>query len=386
MLIDRDIEKELKLLTQSYPVITITGPRQSGKTTLAKKVFPDFSYCNLEHPETREFARSDPKAFFTYYKQPLIIDEIQRVPELLSYIQIIADESAGKGLFILTGSHQFELNKAISQSLAGRTALLYLLPFSLKELAAYKITQDTEDILYTGFMPRIHKDRLEPTKAYRNYFQTYVERDLKNIIQIKNISLFEIFLKLLAGRIGQVLNISSLSNDVGVSVTTLNHWLSILEASFIIYKLHPYYENFGKRLIKSPKIYFTDVGLAVYLLGIENKNQVIRDPLIGNLFENMVVIEALKTRMNQGRDANIYFFRDNNGFEVDMLYKKANDLIPIEIKSAKTYQTDFTKNLKKFLKTIKKAGSGFLIYDGDFTPQHDNIKILNFRDTYSVFS
>ena len=268
MLINRDIEKELITLSKTYPVVIITGPRQSGKTTLVKKFLKDYTYCNLEEPEIRSLAQDDSKSFFNLYKPPLIIDEIQRVPKLLSYIQLIVDENQDKGMFILTGSHQFELGQAITQSLAGRTALLNLLPFSIKELSSYDITGDKVEFLYKGFLPRIYKDNLEPTKSYRNYFQTYVERDLRNILNIKDIKPFETFLKLLAGRIGQIVNLTSLSNDVGISATTLKNWLSILEASFIVFILPPYFQNFGKRLIKSPKIYFTEVGLAIYLLSL----------------------------------------------------------------------------------------------------------------------
>lgn len=385
MLINRDIEKELITFSKTYPVVTITGPRQSGKTTLAKKVFKDYTYCNLEEPEIRSLAQDDSKSLFNLYKPPLIIDEIQRVPKLLSYIQVIVDENQGKGMFILTGSHQFELGQAITQSLAGRTALLNLLPFSIKELSSYDITGDKAEFLYKGFLPRIYKDTLEPTKAYRNYFQTYVERDLRNILNIKNIKPFETFLKLLAGRIGQIVNLTSLSNDVGVSATTLKNWLSILEASFIVFILPPYFQNFGKRLIKSPKIYFTEVGLAIYLLGIEEKTQVVRDPLIGGLFENMVIMEALKTRYNKGFDGNLYFFRDNAGNEVDLIFKKSNELIPIEIKSAKSYSKSFIKNIHYFRKTTGVGMPGYVIYDGDLTPEIDNIKIINFKDTYTIF-
>jgi predicted AAA+ superfamily ATPase len=365
-------------------VVTITGPRQAGKTTLAKMEFPHYRYCNLENPEMRPLAADDPNAFFNEFPCPLIIDEIQRVPHLLSYIQTIVDEKEQKGMFILTGSHQLDLNQAISQSLAGRTALLHLLPFSIAELEREEIKLERDEYIYKGFLPRIYKDDLDPTKAYRNYFQTYIERDLKQMINLKNLSQFEVFLKLLAGRTGQVINFNSLSNDVGISSTTLKGWLSILEASFILFRLNPYFENFGKRIIKSPKIYFTEIGLVTYLLGIEDMSQVARDPLIGNLFENLVVIEALKARLNKGLDPNLFFFRDNNRNEVDLIYKKSRELIPIEIKSASTFNKKFLAGIHYFRKVTAKAGKGYLIYSGELTPAMDDVEVLNFTRTNAI--
>lgn len=385
MLIQRDIRNELKILAESYPVVTITGPRQAGKTTLAKMEFPNYGYCNLENPEIRRLAADDPNAFFDEFKYPLIIDEIQRVPELLSYIQSMVDEKDEKGMFILTGSHQLDLNRAITQSLAGRTALLHLLPFSISELNGAGIRLERDMYIYKGFLPRIYKDDLDPTRAYRNYYQTYIERDLRQMINLKNLSQFEIFLKLLAGRTGQVVNLNSLSNDVGISGTTLRGWLSILEASFIIFRLQPYFENFGKRLIKSPKLYFTEIGLVTYLLGIENLGQVSRDPLIGNLFENLVVIEAVKARLNRGLDPNLFFYRDKNKNEVDLIFKRSRELVPIEIKSSKTYNPDFFKGLRHFRENAPNAGEGYLIYAGDLNPDIDFIKVRNFTRTGEIF-
>jgi predicted AAA+ superfamily ATPase len=385
MIIERDIRHELKKLVESYPVVTITGPRQAGKTTLAKMEYPHYQYCNLESPEIRNLAADDPNAFFHQFNYPLIIDEIQRYPQLLSYIQTMVDEKDEKGMFILTGSHQLDLHQAISQSLAGRTALLHLLPFTISELNGVGIHQERDEYIYRGFLPRIYKDNLDPTRAYRNYFQTYVERDLRQMINLKDLTQFEIFLKLLAGRIGQIVNLNSLSNDVGVSGTTLNGWLSILEASFIIFRLYPYFENFGKRIIKSPKIYFTEIGLVTYLLGIEDVNQVSRDPLIGNLFENLIVMEAVKTRLNKGLDPNLFFYRDNNGNEVDLIYKRSRELIPIEIKSAKTLNQSLFKGINYFRKISPNAGEGYLIYGGDLSPDADSIKVRNFTRTSEIF-
>jgi len=384
-MIKRDISQELKSIVETYPVVTITGPRQAGKTTLAKMEFPNYKYCNLENPEIRQLASDDPNAFFDEFGYPLIIDEVQRVPKLLSYIQVIVDEKGQKGMFILTGSHQLDLNQAIAQSLAGRTALLHLLPLSIVELSRAGIRHKRDEYIYKGFLPRIYKDHLDPTPAYRNYFQTYVERDLLQLINLKNITQFEIFLKLLAGRTGQLVNLNSLSNDVGVTGTTLKGWLSILEASFIVFKLYPYYENFGKRIIKSPKIYFTEIGLVTYLLGIENINQVSRDPLIGNLFENLVVMEAVKTRLNKGLDPNLFFYRDNNKNEVDLIYKQSSNLIPIEIKSAKTLNKKFFNGVNIFKKITSKALGGYLIYSGKLSPDTNSIKVRHFTKTYEIF-
>jgi len=385
MMIKREISKELKNLVDSYPVITITGPRQAGKTTLAKMEFPHYQYCNLENPETRQLAINDPNAFFDEFGSPLIIDEIQRVPELLSYIQTMVDEKNEKGMFILTGSQQLGLNQAITQSLAGRTALLHLLPFTINELNSAGIKQKRDEYIYKGFLPRIYKDNLEPTRAYRNYFQTYVERDLRQMINLKDLLQFENFLKLLAGRTGQLINLNSISNDVGVSGTTLQGWLSVLEASFIIFRLHPYFENFGKRIIKSPKIYFTEIGLVTYLLGIEDINQVSRDPLIGNLFENLVVMEAVKARLNKGLDPNLFFYRDSNRNEVDLIFKRSRELIPIEIKSAKTLNKNFLKGINYFRNISPQAEAGYLIYSGQLTPDIGPIKVKHFTNTYEIF-
>ncbi|RLD34707.1 MAG: AAA family ATPase [Bacteroidetes bacterium] len=384
MFIKREIEKELLSLMEDYPVVTITGPRQSGKTTLAKTTFPGYNYCNLENPEIRQLAENDPNAFFASFSQPLIIDEIQRVPQLLSFIQVIVDEKNKKGLFLLTGSHQQSLREAVSQSLAGRTALLRLLPFSIKELLSANIELNRDKLIYTGFLPGIYDNKLNPTKAYRNYFQTYVERDLRQLLQVKNLSNFENFIRLLAGRVGQILNLHSLSGDMGVSATTLTHWLSVLEASFLVFRLQPYFENFGKRLVKSPKLYFTDVGLVCYLLGIETPEQVTRDPLIGGLFENMVVMEAVKTRLNKGLDPNLFYFRDNNKNEVDLIYKKQRMLTPIEIKSAMTFNENLLKGIAYFQRTSNQAQKGYLVYSGDLTFERDNVHVINFKDVYKI--
>jgi len=384
-MIKREITQELTQLASQYPVVTIIGPRQSGKTTLAKMTFPDYSYCTLEDPDIREFASKDPRSFLQKYNKNTIFDEIQRVPELLSYLQALVDKDNSKGRFILTGSHQLKLRAEISQSLAGRTALLTLLPFTIAEASQLTTFTSRDALLYTGFFPRVHQDKLNATKFYANYYSTYIERDVRQLINLKNVSLFEKFLKLLAGRVGQVINYNSLSNDIGVSAVTLKEWLSVLEASFIIFKLEPYFENFGKRVIKSPKIYFNDTGLLAYLLDIDSDKIIGRDPLIGSIFENLIVLELMKARLNQGLNPNIYFFRDSNGLEVDVIYKQASQLIPIEIKSAATFNKVFVKSIHKFQKLTSKAQMGYVVYGGDFTVTTESYEVVNYHNSRVIF-
>lgn len=378
----RKISKELKYASKKYPVVTIMGPRQSGKTTIVKNVFPKKPYVNLESLQMKELAESDPIAFLDKYPKGAILDEIQTVPKLLSEIQVRVDDSKLKGMFILTGSHQFKLHEAISQSLAGRTAILNLLPLSLEELKENKIKKNLDEILYKGFFPRIYNDKLNPTKAYSYYIQTYFEKDLRKILEIKNLRLFQKFLKLCAGRIGQIFNKENLANEVGVSAKTINNWISILEASHLIFLLPPYFENFNKRIIKSPKLYFTDVGLASFLLGIENISQIERDPLRGFLFENLIILELIKYRYNRGLDHNLYFYRDSQKNEIDVLFKKGHNLIPIEIKSAKTFNKSFLKNLLFFKKlTTTRCLKPSLIYSGKEEQMIEKVKLINFNNS-----
>lgn len=381
-MIQREIQQQLLKLAAMYPVVTITGPRQSGKTTLAKMTFPQHRYVSLENFDIRQMAEADPRGFLKSYASPVIFDEIQRVPKLLSFIQTAVDEDKSYGQYILTGSHQPALGAGVSQSLAGRTGILQLLPLSISEMTASGITLERDQYLYSGFMPRLYDTTLDPKNLYRDYFSTYVEKDVRQMLNIKDLSQFETFVKLLAGRVGQLVNMASLAGDVGVSSQTLAQWLSVLEASFIVFQLPGYYENFGKRLIKSKKLYFTEVGLATWLLGINSPEQVARDPLFGGLFENMVVIEALKQRFNAGETAELYFIRDSQGLEADLLFRKNNQtLIPVEIKGGMTWNKDFCKNLLKFRKLSEKFQPGFVIYSGDLTPEIDGIRFLNFKDT-----
>jgi len=326
-MVDREISKTIIRYAKQYPVITITGPRQSGKTTLTKMIFKEKEYVSLEDIETRHFAINDPKGFLSHYMgkntgstKGIIIDEIQHAPDLLSYIQVSVDKDRKAGRYILTGSQNLQLMKNISQSLAGRTAIATLLPFTLKEMSFLKGNRlVVDDILYSGFYPAIHNEGLNPTEALSFYVTTYLERDLRLLINIKDLNRFTTFLKLCAGRTGQVINLSSLSNETGITHNTAKSWLSILEASFIIKLVQPYYKNLNKRLIKSPKLFFLDPGLASFLIGIQNPEQIFTHPLRGNLFETFVYSEILKRRLNQGKTDNIYYYRDRKGNEIDFI-------------------------------------------------------------------
>ncbi|MFO7970554.1 MAG: ATP-binding protein [Desulfobacterales bacterium] len=386
-LIDRTIETTLKNYAAKYPVITITGPRQSGKTTLCRKIFVDKPYANLESPDIRQFAIDDPRGFLAQYPDGAILDEIQRAPDLVSYIQPMVDEKDREGLFVLTGSQQFEISNTINQSLAGRTALLKLLPFSIEEIEPLFPLPDIDSLLYHGFYPRIWDKQLNPTQALGDYYETYIERDLRQLTAIKDLALFQRFVKLCAGRVGQLLNVNSLASDTGVSHTTAGNWLSILEASYIVFLLQPYHTNISKRLVKSPKIYFYDVGLASFLINIENESQVSRDPLRGNLFENMVISEALKYRLNQGKRSNLYFYRDSKGNEVDLLLVAGSDIFPIEVKAGMTINKDYFKGLNHFVSIFSEhvpKGMG-LVYGGERRQERTNVSIVPFNRLNDLF-
>jgi uncharacterized protein len=367
--IERALQETLEQDAKAFRIVTILGPRQAGKTTLARMTFKDRRYVSLEEPEKRELATCDPKTFLRRFHPPVIIDEVQRVPDLLSYIQVEVDERPDdKGQFILTGSHQPLLRETIAQSLAGRTSILALYPLSFREILRHgrPFQADTASHwIYRGFMPEIYRADLNPTRFYQAYAQTYVERDVRQLIQVKEQLVFERFLKLLAGRIGQLLNLDSLASDVGVSAGTIRNWISVLEASFIVFRLPPYFRNLGKRLVKTPKIYFTEIGLAAYLLGIESPEQVDRDPLYGNLFENMVMMELVKFRLSQGKNPELYFYRDSHSTEIDVVAEVSRSPVPIEIKSSATFQKHLIKSLEFYHTSIDQAcKQSFLIYSG----------------------
>ncbi len=383
-MIKRKITGKLIEVAKQVPVVTIIGPRQSGKTTLVKKCFPEYNYVNLEDPVNRMLATEDYRGFFATYKEPLIIDEVQRVPELLSAIQVMVDEDRGKnGRFIITGSHQPSLQKGIAQSLAGRTSILTLLPLSMDELAEEGNLEglSADNLLIQGFMPELYREgSREHIVYYRDYLNTYVEKDLREMLELKNLDKFLRFLTLLAGRVGQIVNLSAMSGEVGVSSTTLSEWLSVLEASYIVYKLQPYFSNIAKRQIKSPKIYFTEIGLASYLLGIETENQANRDPLRGNLFENLIVSEVLKSRLNENQNPNIFYMRTEKGVEVDLILRKENILYPFEIKTSMTPNKTFSKHLLSFVEAEENAKNPRIIYTGQSYPQFNGVEYVNFKD------
>lgn len=377
-MIKRAILNELLESAKEYPVVTIFGPRQSGKTTLVRMAFPDKAYASMEDPDVRAAADQDPRGFLDNFPNGAIFDEIQRLPILLSYIQGIVDEKNSSGMFIVTGSHQPELHQTISQTLAGRTAVLTLLTFSLSELCHYQTNWAPFDLIANGTYPRVHQEKLNPRRFFNGYLQTYIERDVRSLINIRDLRPFQQFLTLLAGRVGQIVNFAGLSNDIGVSATTIKTWISALKASFVIFELPPFFENIKKRVIKSPKIYFCDPGLAAFLLGIETPAQVARDPLRGGLYENLFIVEVLKHRYNHGLRPEIYFYRDANGNEVDLVLKKGRRLIAVEIKSGATYTADFIKGIERFAKTVgDRQIQGAVLYNGPNTHIVKGIHILN---------
>lgn len=372
-IVSRIAEKTLIKLAKDYPALAITGPRQSGKTTLAQKLFSHKPYISLEDLDTREFAQQDPRGFLNQYPDGAILDEVQRCPDLFSYLQTKLDADKKMGQFILTGSQQFDLASNISQSLAGRVARVSLLPFSLEELQNANLApKELESMLFKGFYPPIYDRTLDPTIWYSNYISTYLERDVRQLINVRDLSTFQKFLRMCAARTGQILNLSNLANDCGITHNTAKAWISVLEASYIVYLLQPHHKNFNKRLIKSPKLYFLDTGLAAYLLGIENETQLTTHAARGALFESWVVSELLKYRLNAGLAPHIFFWRDNIGLEIDIIVEKNNKLVAIEVKSGQTLNSDFFTNLSKFSTLADKSLSdAFLVYGGSQNQKRD---------------
>lgn len=367
-MIYRTITNKIEMWSRQYPVITITGPRQSGKSTLSKHIFPHKPYVSLEDTTVRQRAIEDPVGFLARYPDGVILDEIQRAPLLPSYIQTIVDRQDSAGMFVLTGSQQFELMESVSQSLAGRTAIARLLPFSYQEAYGADRSSCLDSILYTGFYPRIHDKELNPTEALSFYVSTYLERDIRQILNVKDVARFETFLKLLAGRSGQVCNASSLSADCGVSHNTVLSWIGVLEQSMIVYRLKPYHRNLGKRLLKSPKLYFLDSGLLCYLLNIHNVEQLAVHPMRGQIFESFVISELLKNRYNQGLPDTMLFYRDQKGNEVDVILECGINTILLEIKSSATFHADYVKALGYLSSFMSESHSKVVVLGSSETP------------------
>ncbi len=383
--IKRDITPVMLEMYQYFPVITLTGPRQSGKTTLLRKVFNQLPYYSLENLDIRHFALNDPIGFLNRHPEGMILDEVQHVPDLLSYIQGMVDENPEKR-FVLSGSSQFTVIKKITQSLAGRTGVLELIPLSYNEVKKQADEKTLNEVLLTGFYPVLYAGKNIPNLFYPSYVKTYLERDVLDLLKIKDMMQFRTFLGLCAGRIGSLFNASELSGEVGVSVNTIKSWLSVLQASYIIKLLPPFYENIKKRLTKTPKLYFCDTGLACYLLGIETEQQLARDKMRGHLFENFIVMEALKHRYNQGKESNLFFYRDSSGVEVDLLLKNGNDYSAIEIKSSQTYHPEFETRIKSLNSLLKsRLTNKAIIYAGDFENDTADIQLLNYKSMHQLF-
>ena len=381
-MIERTVSEKIRISAIQVPFVTVLGPRQAGKTTLVRELFPEYTYVNLEDRATRELAENDYIGFFSKYTEPMIIDEVQRVPELLSAIQVKVDEDRRQnGRFIIIGSHQPRLREAVAQSLAGRTTIHTLLPLSYEEIKKAGRTETLDESIIRGFMPELYLENTrDPYVYYRDYLDTYVEKDLRQIIAVKDLNSFLRFLTLLAGRTGQVVNLSGLSGEVGVSSTTLGQWLFVLEDSFIVFRLQPYFSNISKRIVKSPKIYFVEPGLAVYLLGIETSRPASRDPLRGNLFENIVVLEAMKARFNDNKEPNLFYMRTEKGIEIDLILKKEGMLYPYEVKSSMTPNKEFARNMKSFCEKEENARDMCVIHCGESYDSFQNCKYVNYMD------
>lgn len=388
-LIKRDIQPLLEKYAKGYPAIALLGPRQTGKTTIAKITFPNHTYISLESLNNRVFAQEDPEKFLKTHenKHGLILDEIQYVPELLSYIQTHIDAFDRPGYFILTGSQNFIVHESVSQTLAGRVAILTLLPFSVSELKKPKLLSDSlYELIVTGGYPRIYNKSLDPTTWYLNYVTTYIERDVRQITKVIDLATFDRFLKLCAGRVGQLINFSSLASDAGISHNTAKSWLSVLQASYIIHLMQPYYKNFSKRLVKSPKLYFYDTGLLCALLNITNAKQLETHYLFGGIFESFVMNELAKTKHNAGIPADFYFWRDSHGHEVDFIIEHAGKLLAIEIKAGQTISRSFFKGLTWWNELSNNdPENSYLIYTGQQKQIRSQGNVLNWQSIHTVF-
>ena len=382
--IPRELSGVIEEAARYFSVITITGPRQSGKTTLIRNEFKSLPYYSLENLDVRSYAENDPVAFLNQHSEGMILDEVHNAPNLLSYIQGIVDEHPERR-FVLSGSSQFAMLKKVTQSLAGRTAVFELLPLAYSEIRAHVEGKPLDDLLFEGFYPAIYAGRNVPKFLYPSYVKTYLDKDVRDLLQVKDMMQFHTFIRLCAGRIGSLFKVSELANEIGVSSHTVTAWLSVLQASYIVTLLPPYFENSRKRLTKTPKLYFTDTGLACHLLGIESAQQLARDKMRGALFENFIVMEAMKRRYNRGKESNLYFYRDSRQNEIDLILKNSSGLYGIEIKSAMTYHVDFEKALKRMDGWINEPILGkAVVYAGSLENDAGEIKLLNYAHLYGI--
>lgn len=385
-MIKRRLHKKLIEGASQFPVVTLTGPRQSGKTTLCRMAFPDKAYVSLEAPDNREYAQSDPRGFLDQYSSGVVIDEVQRAPDILSYIQEEVDERRSPGLFILTGSANLSLLESVSQSLAGRTALVNLLPLSLDEVRLFPSSPEDlfSTLLYGGY-PAIFDQGIPHYEWLSSYVGTYVERDVRQVLNVTNLSAFQTFLRLCAGRAGHLLNLSGLGADCGVTHNTAKSWLSVLEAGYIVFRLPPFHSSLAKRLVKAPKLHFYDSGLLCFLLGIQNQEQLQQHPLRGAIFESWVISEIIKACVHQGMPEDFYFYRDRKGAEVDLLYHRGNTITAVEIKSGLTVSSDFFTAFERLERSLFPEAKlheivKILIYGGKAAQKRSNVSVFPWSD------
>jgi len=381
-MIPRDSKETALELARGFPIVALTGPRQSGKTTLARALFGDHAYVSLEDPEQREFATNDPKGFLGRFKDGLILDEVQRCPELFSWLQGIVDGETRMGRFVLTGSQEFGRRAGITQSLAGRVGLVHLLPLSLHELAAVDLLPGSPDTaMLRGGYPPLHDRALAPRLWFPNYVNTYLERDVPQLLEVRNREQFQRFVRLCAAHTGQLINLSAIGSDCGVSHVTAREWLNVLEASYLVVRVPPYFRNFGKRLVKRSKLYFVDVGLAAWLLGIRDAETLNTHPLRGALFETLVVSEMLKARFNAGEPAELYFWRDHVGHEVDLIWERNGRLHAMEIKSGARFASDWLDGIEKWRRVAGDGGiEAVVVYGGDDAFVRDGVEVRSWRE------
>lgn len=383
-MINRKLEILINENLRYFPIVTVIGPRQSGKTTLIRSMFSHLPYYSLENPDTKAMAINDPVVFLSQHNDGMILDEVQNVPELLSYLQGIVDEHRDRK-YILSGSSQFKLQNSITQSLAGRTAVLELLPLAINEVSDIADTNNVDNLMLQGFYPAIYAGDNIPRLFYPAYMRTYLERDVRQLLQVKDLYQFQTFLRLCAGRVGSLFNASELSNEVGISVNTVRSWLSILQASYIVFMLHPYFDNSRKRLTKTPKFYFYDTGLACYLLGIENETQLSSNRMRGHLFENMVISDIMKSRAHAGKSIDIMFYRDSNGNEIDLLVPEGQTWEGYEIKSSSTYNSAFEKGFRNVTDQLgARLTRRAVIYCGTQERHDAHVEVLNYASLLSV--